>query len=245
MLRKHKQPTPGFKLPSPHNPVTGARASLKVDGVFPYTAMMQVAEADTHDDYLVCRGFDVRIGKFCASISVAKPMSSRQAGVYTVGQIFPAILPLQTSNPSPSSVPWRVGQNPGVSATSEGHPADLDEEVGFLKDDDEVYVAWQILDGGQNTLRGACLAESHPGRNVVFGIWLGVWSSASHEWGYSDDDANSVPAIDWRYGVPYPGQGSTGLFTPRSSDEYGIIWECVALDCEVPDTHSCTSGTLT
>ena len=243
MFRKRKQPTPHFKLPPPFNPVTGGNAPLQMEGVFPYTAMMQVAEADTHDDYLVCRGFDVRIHKFSESIAVAKPMWCRQTGVYTVGQIFPAILPLQTGNPSPSDVLWRVGQNPGVSATTQGHPADLDEEVEALTDDSDVYIAYQIIDEGR-PIRGGCLAEDHPGRGTVFGIWLASWNSSTHSWTYDSSGDNSNPAIDWRYGVPYPDQGSTGLFTPRASDTYGIIWECVSLDCDVPTTYSCTSGSL-
>lgn len=243
MFRKRKQPTPDFKLPPPYQPITGERAPLMVEGVFPYTAMMQVAETDTHDDYLVCRGFDVRMRRFSYSISVAKPMGMRYKGSYQVGQIFPAILPLQTSNASPTDVPWRVGQNPGVATVSQGHPASLSEKVDFLKDDNGIYIAWQILDEGR-PLIGACLAEDHPGRGLVFGIWLGIWSPSLHEWEYDDSGANSIPAIDWRYDVPYPDQGATGLFTPRSSDTYGTIWECVALDCSDPSTHTCSSGSL-
>lgn len=90
---------------------------------------------------------------------------------------------------------------------------------------------------------GGCLAEDHPGRGTVFGIWLGVWDSVNHEWDYTQT-GYTEPAVDWRYGVPYPDQGATGLFVPRSSDTYGTIWEVVALDCEVPADHSCGSGSL-
>ena len=91
-------------------------------------------------------------------------------------------------------------------------------------------------------LIGGCLAEDHPGRGEVFAIWLGTWNSATHEWDYDEEEAE--PAMDWRYGVPYPGQGATGLFISRASDTYGTIWEVVALDCEVPEDHSCGSGSL-
>lgn len=155
MLRKRKQGTPAFKLPAPFNPVTGGHAELIKSGVFPYVAMMQVAAPDTEQDYVLCRGFDVRIGRFIdyedgnadkPGIPVAKPYSKRTVGAYTVGQIFPAVLPLQTDNPSPADVLWRVGQNPGVAKTTAGHPADLDEEVEALKDADDVYINWMLLD---------------------------------------------------------------------------------------------------
>lgn len=155
MLRKRKQGTPAFKLPAPFNPVTGGHAELIKSGVFPYVAMMQVAAPDTERDYVLCRGFDVRIGRFIdyengnadkPGIPVAKPYSKRTVGAYTVGQIFPAVLPLQTDNPSPADVLWRVGQNPGVAKTTAGHPADLDEEVEALKDANDVYINWMLLD---------------------------------------------------------------------------------------------------
>jgi hypothetical protein len=253
MFRKRRQPTPYFKLPPPYNPTTGEHAALAFSGVFPYVAMMQVAADDTHNDYVICRGFDLRTGKFVdyedgntdkPGIPVAKPYGKRRKGVYTIAQVYPAVLPLQSSSPSPSSVPWRVGQNPGWATGGEGHPQGLDEEIDFLKDDDDVPINWQLLDEGGGQLVGGCLAEDHPGRGTVFGIWLGEWDSANHEWDYDNSPAHSNPAIDWRYGVPYPDQGATGLFAPRASDDYGTIWEVVALDCDVPADHSCGTGTL-
>jgi len=157
VLRKRKQPTPAFRLPPPYNPITGEHAALETQGVFPYTAMFQVAAEDTHVNYVICRGFDIRHNVFVdyaagntdkPGIPVAKPFGRRRVGVYTVGQIFPAVLPLQTSNPSPTSVEWRVGQNPGVSETTAGHPADLSEKVDELKDDDDKYIDWLLIDEG-------------------------------------------------------------------------------------------------
>ena len=104
MLRKRKQPTPHFKQPPPYEPISGQQAPLDFQGVFPYVAMMQVAKADTHEDYVVCRGFDIRYRIFIdyeegdadkPGIPVAKPYGKRQAGNYVIGQIFPAILPMQ------------------------------------------------------------------------------------------------------------------------------------------------------
>jgi len=171
MLRKRKQPTPSFKLPAPFQPITGERAPLVVKGVYPYVAMMQVAAKDTKRDYVICRGFDVRISRFIdyekgnadkPGIPVAKPYSKRTVGAYTVGQIFPAVLPLQTDNPSPVDVLWRVGQNPGVAKKTAGHPADLDEEVETLKDAANVYINWMLLDspgGGAEIIRFRVLSQ--------------------------------------------------------------------------------------
>lgn len=81
-------------------------------------------------------------------------------------------------------------------------------------------------------LIGCCLAEDHPGRGVAFDIHVGTWSTADDKWIY--DSENTEKAIDWRYGVPYPDSGATGLFERRASATYGTIWECVSLDCLSP-----------
>lgn len=242
MLRKRKQPTPNFRMPPPYEPMGGEEAALQVPGVFPYAAMMQVAAEDTHRDYVICRGFDIRVRRFVdyesgnadkPGIPVAKPYGKRATGTYTVAQIYLAVLPLQTGNPSPSDVPWRVGQNPGVSEVTPGHPADLDETVDELYDDDGIAVNWMLVDDGSSfRLMELCLAENHPGRGIKFNAYQGTWSPNANGWTYTC--AATVAAIDWRYGVPYPPSGARGLFTPRPSTTYGTIWECVALDCESP-----------
>lgn len=91
---------------------------------------------------------------------------------------------------------------------------------------------WRILCMENQGLIGACLNEDHPGRGTVFEINLGTWSTAENKWIYSSGEP--VSAIDWRYGVPYPTGHATGLFEARSSDDYGVIYECVSLDCESP-----------
>lgn len=94
--------------------------------------------------------------------------------------------------------------------------------------------------GGGTSLVECCLAESHPGRGVVFDVWVGVWSSGDNGWTYGPGTGTGtaggslVKAIDWRYGTPYPLAGSKGLFIPRTSTEFGTIYECVSLDCEAP-----------
>jgi hypothetical protein len=136
-LRKRRTPSPGFRLPPPYQPITGEQAKLIGPGDFPYCAMMQVAAADTHADYLICRGYDPRIRKFFdyevgdedkKGIPVAKPYGKRQT---------------------------RLGQNSGVAATSQGHPADLEEEVEILYTDDEKVITWLLLDaaGGNDLVR--------------------------------------------------------------------------------------------
>lgn len=250
MYRKRKQPTPGFKLPAPFQPITGERAPLVVKGVFPYVAMMQVAAEDTHDDYVICRGFDVRIGRFIdyaegdddkPGIPVAKPYGRRRIGTYAIAQIFPAILPLQTSNPSPKDVPWRVGQNPGWATGGKGHPTTLEEEIDFLKDDNDEYIAWQLLDEGNSEfLVEGCLAEDHPGYGIVFEIYLQKWIPENNGHGPDEDNPDPVKAIDWRYGTPYPLKTARGLFVKREGycgDEYVDMYEVVSLDCSVPDIN--------
>lgn len=91
---------------------------------------------------------------------------------------------------------------------------------------------WRIIWMGNGGLRGGCLDENHPGRGTAFDIHLGIWDAAQDKWVYDTD--NTAAAIDWRYGVPYPDAGATGLFEARRSDAHGVIWECVSLDCESP-----------
>jgi len=243
-IRKHRQPTPHFKLPHPFQPITGERARLQVGGVSPYCAMMQVAAEDTLDDYVLCRGFDIRIPKFVnydandltnnPGIPVAKPYAYRMPGIYKVGQIYAAFLPLQIGVPSPVEVLWRVGQNPGVSSTTQGHPADLSEEVEILYTTAGEVINWFMVETPVEsvTLVELCLAEDHPGRGTAFNAYEGVWNPATDGWDYTCGD--TVKAIDWRYGVPYPDAGTRGLFTPRISTTYKTIYECVSMDCESP-----------
>jgi hypothetical protein len=88
MFRKHRRPTPHFRVPNPFNPIAGDQANLRQDGTSPFCAMMQVASDDTYDDYVICRGFDPRILRFIdyaegdankPGISVAKPFGKRTA----------------------------------------------------------------------------------------------------------------------------------------------------------------------
>ena len=86
MFRKRKNPTPGFRMTPPFHPMSGEHAALTVGGVFPHSAIVQVAKEDTEDNYVYCRGFDPRISKFIdydsqdpdkPGIPVAKPYGKR------------------------------------------------------------------------------------------------------------------------------------------------------------------------
>jgi hypothetical protein len=149
--RRHRRP--------PFDPIAGQHPDLQTPGVFPYCAMMQVAAEDTYTDYVICRGFDIRFGVFIdyeegnankPGISVAKPFGTRVQSHYQIGQIFPVMLPTQCSGqyvpPSPTDVPWRVGQNPGTTGGSDGgHPTDLSDAVTELTDHNGNYVNWLML----------------------------------------------------------------------------------------------------
>lgn len=170
MFRKRRRPTPAFKIPSPFNPLHGEQANLRQDGTAPYCAMMQIAAEDIYDDYVICRGFDPRILKFIdydpfdpnkPGISVAKPFGKRVVGAYSVAEIYPALLPTQGNAgfadfrqviftpPSPASVRWRVGQNPGkvIGGGAEGgQPESLSDEIGILYDHNGKVVNWLLVD---------------------------------------------------------------------------------------------------
>lgn len=169
--RKRRRGTPGFGIPPPFSPITGTHATLRVEGIYPYCAMMQVAAADTYDDYVICRGFDPRIRKFIdyeagnadkPGISVAKPFGNRTTGSYTIAEVYPAFLPTQGAAgqgglaedytpPSPTDVDWRVGQNAGTAPTASagGQPSGLDVEITELIDHNSKYVQWMLIDSGQ------------------------------------------------------------------------------------------------
>ena len=150
-----------------------------------------------------------------------------------------------------ASAAWQLGQVAGIC------PALVDmqnitDRSAFLPDGK--YVLESVASGGDVSivqhpgatgeqlcvvlfqrafgLRGGCLAENHPGRGVVFNLTLGTWNATQMKWLYNVSP--NVKAIDWRYAVPYPDAGATGLFQPKPSVTHGTVWECVALDCDSP-----------
>ena len=152
--KKRRRVHEGIGTSPPFDPHTGKYATLRVEGLHPFCAMMQVAAADTYEDYVICRGFDPRIRKFVdyaagdadkLGISVAKPFGKRTTSTYTVAQVFPAFLPTQGPvgeygqelvgenyvPPSPTDVDWRLGQNPGTAtpANPGGQPTALVDAI--------------------------------------------------------------------------------------------------------------------
>lgn len=176
MFRKRRRPTPGFKVPSPFNPIQGENANLRQDGVSPFCAMMQVAAEDIYDEYVICRGFDTRILRFIdyaegdsnkPGISVAKPFGNRVAGRYRVAEVYPALLPTQGNAgfqdfrevvyvpPSPIAVQWRLGQNPGVvtgGGLEGGQPEELTDEIEILYDHNNKVINWLLIDSSAQSL---------------------------------------------------------------------------------------------
>ncbi len=153
MLRKRRHPAPDFRMPgAPFNPVTGQRAQMGLpDTPGTILATFQVigddptdtATQDTHANYVVCRGYEPEIDQYfrylhdpktnpgSKSIKVAKPYGVRGTYPYKRGQIIVA-----------ARVATRFGFNQGKAGVSTGQPADLDEEVDLLFDDDNVAVSW-------------------------------------------------------------------------------------------------------
>lgn len=129
-----------------------------------------------------------------------------------------------------------VGPKAGSYALWEGYKGYL-----IVGDYDSGTGTMRVVKCCMDDLIGGCLYDDHPGRGTAFNIYLGAWNPATDSWVY--DCTTTATAIDWRYGVPYPDAGATGLFKCRKSDTYGTIWEVVALDCEAPDESCCHTPT--
>lgn len=199
MFKKRKVATPGFGH-TPYNPIQGEQANLRQDGTFPFCAMMQVAAEDTYENYVICRGFDTRLLRFIdyasgdsnrPGISVAKPFGKRTIGAYEIGEIYPAMLPTQGNAafsdfrhvthipPSPVSVDWRVGQNPGVvtgGGLDGGQPADLTDAIEVLYDHNGKVINWLLIDNAGSS--GATLDFSRATTQQYSGSTTPVWTIA-------------------------------------------------------------------
>ncbi len=194
MFKKRRRPTPALQIPPPYNPITGEHASLRTDGIMPYCAMMQVAAEDTYEDYVICRGFDPRVPYFVdyeegdsdkPGISVAKPFGNRVVGKYNIGEIYPALLPIQGTAthipPSPTAVDWRLGQNPGVVNNDNpfnpvqpgGQPDELSDTIELLVDHNEKIINWLMIDSsvGGDTFFIFQLADPWVGRKAMSVIY--------------------------------------------------------------------------
>ena len=204
MFRKRRQPTPHFRLPPPYQPITGEQAPLMVPGVHPHCAMMQVAAEDTHVNYVICRGYDPRIRKFYdydagdldnnPGLAVAKPYGNRATGIYAIGEVFPALLPLS-----------RIGQNPGRiedgGSHYQGQPLNATDEVIHLTDDNSQYINWMLIDS--------------PGARRVQ-----LWARTQANWnkGGGDPYVSSKQLTDGRTGTTEIGD-AFNVYLPRCGRE--------------------------
>lgn len=215
MFRKRRRPTPHFKIPSPYNPMQGENANLRQDGDSAFCAMMQVMEEDTHDDYVVCRGFDPRILRFMENISVAKPFGKRKPDTYQIGEVYPAFLPTQGNAnfmdfrqvtyipPSPVAVEWRLGQNPGKvtgGGLEGGQPAELTDAIEILYDDNGKVINWLLIDsngaGGTRKLQGT-LTALEDGTGPYTGKKVGTVLIVVAPCDNGDLIATEVDVVDW------------------------------------------------
>ncbi len=249
-IRKRKNPTGGFGMLPPYQPITGEREQLITPGEDPYCAMMQVVEKDTHCNYVVCRGYDPRTRRYWdyasgnsakPGVAVAKPFWNRMKGVYRIGQVFPAFLPLPAGGEESGIIVPQIGQNPGYVAPDgtecKGHPDLLTEEIELLTDDDGNYINWMLIDGGKVDVR-FCTKDAHPGdTTTVFEAYgPGAWNSATRAWDFTCDADHTHKIIDKDYGVPAPGAGAQGYATWEADDVYGKILLVKTFDCETRGT---------
>lgn len=97
------------------------------------------------------------------------------------------------------------------------------------------YGEWIALTEAASTeLVGFKTTEDHPGRGTLFDVYLGTWDPAEHDWDY--DTGTTYKCVDWRYDVPAPDAGATGLAVWRTSNTYTSILEVVSMDCDTPGT---------
>ena len=211
MFRKRKTVSPSFRLPVPYNPIQGSDNALY--GPMRLYARFVLREELTNSD------------------------ESATADITTTHQWGPGLhhcpdVIVHVHNLLARDKEFSSGSSTPTASQAEqtylfsGSVGD----VGLALWDHNNH--WRIIMLGGNQLIGFCLAEDHPGRGSSFNVYMGTWDSDDNEWVY--DTSTELKAIDWRYGVPYPDAGATGLFTPRTSREYGVIWEVVALDCDSP-----------
>ena len=135
-FRKRKSPTPAFKMPPPYDPFIGQTAGLPGAKDLTRVALFQVIEEDTHDNYLVCRGFDPETKRLYDSINIAKPYAVRGENHYSIAEIICCAKPLT-----------RLGINSGRAESTIGQPTYLDEEIVLLLDDDENPINWMEIGG--------------------------------------------------------------------------------------------------
>ena len=142
--RKRASPAPAFRQPAPYSPIGGQHAILGREGMHSRIAIFQVIETDTHDDYVVCKGYDLDTDADCRyeinTIPVAKPYSLRGTKPYKVGMMLTCGKPRT-----------KFGDNSGKADTTVGQPEDLNEDIVALEDDDGKTIQWMIIDSSTET----------------------------------------------------------------------------------------------
>lgn len=217
-IRKRKQPTPHFKLPPPFHPITGEHEPLAELGKFPYCALMEIAATDDHANYVICSGYDPRIGKFIdyelgnadkPGIPVAKPFTGRFVNAYVVGEIYPAVLPLTV-----------LGQNPGVDS--------------ILYTDEGVVINWLLLTAG--TYQDDSLKEL---ARATFDEALATTDASisgtlTDQWGAGRaHDSTSVTLYNFLTDVPgeYEFYGAEGAACICGYRGTGTDWQIIIVQC--------------
>jgi len=247
--RRHVSPY--YKVLPQYEPITGERAALDVPGISPQCAMAQIAAKDTHCDYVICRLYDPRDGRYYpyeegdadkVGVPVAKPYWACQKGVYRIGQGFPAFPPLASGGKDGGIVVPQIGQNPGIAdgGPCQGHPLDLEEEILTHADGNGVFINWMLIDGGRHRVR-FCTKDNHPGMGVVFEAYgPGEWNSGDRGWDFTCDADHTHKIIDLDYGVPEPDKGAQGYADWEADDEHGRILVVVTMDCDARDPNCCS-----
>ena len=198
MLRHRRSVAPGFRVPPPYVPFGGVHQPLQHEGIHCRLAVFQVCEDDTHDNYVVCQGWDLDSDPHCrhiftsqggkTPINVAKSWANRGTKPYKKGDCIAA-----------AKFRTTFGDNPGVAKDSTGQPEDLDEKVEALKDDDGKPIQWMELGGGGTNLIAVELKDDlDPGQSATG--WTLSWSDDDHEYYYPDyEDDTNVTVYDAQY----------------------------------------------
>lgn len=250
--RKRRNPTPHFRQPPPYEPMTGEVEQLLVEGRYPYCALMQVVEEDTHCNYVVCRGWDPRSRVYLTEtpgFPVAKPYSRRMKGLYRIGEVYPALLPLPAGFKDGSLTVPRIGQNAGRTEGTitdcRSHPLDLDQEVVLLVDDDGTFVSWMFLDQGPPRVYfelQEVLSQFAASPDNIVDAWQKTWDpTANSGTGGFLTCGNTIRVGDLNEVGHEAGIGGYGSGTmhPTEADPY---WVCVIDDlcCPGDEQGSCS-----
>jgi len=102
---------------------------------------------------------------------------------------------------------------------------------------------WFAEKGSDSTQLVELCAQEDAEYNTPYECLLGTWNADLGKYCY--DNAQTVTAIDHRYGMPgYAEEGWKGLYLPMPSTEFGTLYVLVTLDCSrPPEGCSCSTGT--